>query len=570
MNRSARIHAIRPSWLAILALAAGMLAAALSSAASAAPGHAPAAAPPVAGAPVIAYAANAGSGDVSVLDLATLGELDRIAVGNGPGTLAVSPDASTAYVGLRNDDAVAVIDTATHSLVDTISAGIGSFPDGLALSPDGERLYVSNRFSASISVVDTASLGVVDTFAAISHPLSGSVTPDGARLYVPNWGDDSVQSIDTSSGASVRIPVGHRPVEARVSPDGAEVYVTNVDPGEVSVIDTASDTVVASFPVGSAFGVAFSPDGTSAYVPSAVGAPTYQGELVRIDTASRSPSGSVAIGALPNYVAADPAGETVLVPNRLDATVAVIDAASLTELGRIPVGATPLDVAYLGRPTICYELHDSPELGAPDLRFTRWAPAPGGTAEGLVDLRRQGDVMIAAMAGDPIPGIDVAVEQIPGGSMVQMLVVPSDDERPTYKGVTGSGAIVTTRYDTQSDALEVSVQRNGARVAEPVLLTAGGEMSPAEKITIVQVAVNHHSKHGIMTPGMAEAISTYLRRAQDDLARTPPRLSGVDRWLGFAQSVLRALDATTEAREPLPSYEMLIDDLQLIRDELGG
>jgi YVTN family beta-propeller protein len=63
-------------------------------------------------------AANAGSNDVSVIDIATNTVTATIPVGTNPLGVAVTPDGSKVYVANFGDDNVSVINTATKTAGD--------------------------------------------------------------------------------------------------------------------------------------------------------------------------------------------------------------------------------------------------------------------------------------------------------------------------------------------------------------------------------------------------------------------------------------------------------------------
>jgi len=68
----------------------------------------------------------------------------RIPVGRNPRGLALSPDGSKLYVATRLDDAIAVIDTATRSVVASIPMGA---PAELTAERRGERLFNGSEFA---------------------------------------------------------------------------------------------------------------------------------------------------------------------------------------------------------------------------------------------------------------------------------------------------------------------------------------------------------------------------------------------------------------------------------------
>jgi YVTN family beta-propeller protein len=149
-----------------------------------------------------------------------------------PQGLAVTPDGSKIYVASFGAEVVAVIDTATNTVTATIGVhspsegGLDeSVTHAVAVSPDGSRVYVTiaggvvngdgtdaRRFD-SVAVIDTATNTVIAAPAVGVNPLGVSVTPDGSRVYVTNWGDNNVSVIDTTTNTVIgAIATGVNPV----------------------------------------------------------------------------------------------------------------------------------------------------------------------------------------------------------------------------------------------------------------------------------------------------------------------------------------------------------------------
>ncbi len=89
-----------------------------------------------------------------------------------------------AYVTNQVSNSVSVIDTATNTVVATITAG--SSPIGVAITPDGARAYVANQIAGTVSVINTVSNTVVATITLGGSPFGVAITPDGTRAYVAN------------------------------------------------------------------------------------------------------------------------------------------------------------------------------------------------------------------------------------------------------------------------------------------------------------------------------------------------------------------------------------------------
>jgi YVTN family beta-propeller protein/autotransporter-associated beta strand protein len=188
---------------------------------------------------------------VSVINTATNTAVGSpIPVGAGPFGIAVTPNGSAVYVANNVGNSVSVIDTATKTVIATITAGIGTNPQGLAITPNGQFLYVANFASNTVSKISTASNTVVAVIATpvATEPGSLSVTPDGQFVYVTNQNAGSVTVISTSTDTLVGapIPVGTNPFGVSATPNGQFVFVTNFGSNNVFVINTATNTVTTA------------------------------------------------------------------------------------------------------------------------------------------------------------------------------------------------------------------------------------------------------------------------------------------------------------------------------------
>ena len=160
----------------------------------------------------------------------------------------VHPDGSRVYISASDDDAVQVLDTATDTIVNTIS--VGNDPWGVAVSPDGSRVYVANRLGDSVSVIDTTTDTVVATVSVGNDPRIPAVTPDGSRVYVTNRADDNLSVIDTATNTQITtLPIGDSPVAfgpfiGQVLRDDTPAVITLESPPNGLVTDQASQTLI--------------------------------------------------------------------------------------------------------------------------------------------------------------------------------------------------------------------------------------------------------------------------------------------------------------------------------------
>ncbi|HVX34479.1 MAG TPA: PKD domain-containing protein [Solirubrobacterales bacterium] len=251
------------------------------------------------------------SDEVSVLDTATNQLVRQIKVGDGPASVAVTPDGCYAYVADAVGESVSVVDLST---LDTVGEPIevGKMPYGIAITPDGGLACVTDREDDEVSVIDTATREKVADITVGTAPAGVAVSPDGKFAYVTLHGDDAVEVIDleTMSVVGKPIPVGTSPEGIELAPDGATAYVADSGSDEVSAIDTATGEVTPILLVEGEEprGIVVSPDGGRAFVVD------LRSESISvIETATAQVSRQIDLGAEPSEVAVSANGKTLYV-----------------------------------------------------------------------------------------------------------------------------------------------------------------------------------------------------------------------------------------------------------------
>jgi len=260
-------------------------------------------------------------GVVEILDTATNAVIAQIPTLPGPVGVVVAPDNSKAYVVNNNFNATAnllQIDLTSYSITNSIainSAGEGPFT--LAISPDGTQLYVTSNAGPGggpglFQVVNLASSAVTTALTLGDDPSGTAVTPNGAQVYVTNSDDGTVSVISTATAAiTATINVGNTPFGLAPSPGGSQMWVANTGDGTISVIDTATNTVVSTIQgIDNANSVGFTPDGVTAYVPNG-GTGDGNSTVSVIDVASQALTDTITVGNSPiglgNFVGTAPA-----------------------------------------------------------------------------------------------------------------------------------------------------------------------------------------------------------------------------------------------------------------------
>ena len=270
-----------------------------------------------------------------------------IPVGNNPGSVIISGDASTAWVANQSSHSVTRIDLTTNSVTATID--VGNVPAGLALTPDGQTLWVTNYSDGTVQPIDVATNQAGATIRVGNHPENLVITPDGRWLYVANQGSATVTPIDlTTTTARSEIPVQSAPFAIVASPDGGTVYVGSSG-STIVPIRTADNQALSPIAVsGQAYGLRAAPDGSTLWVTDS-GSDT----ATPVDTATGLSGKAVTVGNAASDIALTWDGATAFVACASDNTVVPFDTGTgkvgtpITTTGSYPlaIAITPLPVS---------------------------------------------------------------------------------------------------------------------------------------------------------------------------------------------------------------------------------
>jgi YVTN family beta-propeller protein len=123
---------------------------------------------------------------VSVIDLVSNTVIATIPVAFRPLDLAITPDGTRVYgLGSPGSSTVSIIDTATNTVIGAIPVGFNLY--SITIAPDGTRAYALSSPGQTIAVIDTSSNTVVDTITSLSCPanMAIAITP-----LIPKTKDD--------------------------------------------------------------------------------------------------------------------------------------------------------------------------------------------------------------------------------------------------------------------------------------------------------------------------------------------------------------------------------------------
>jgi YVTN family beta-propeller protein len=266
-----------------------------------------------------------------------------ITVGKCAEALVVSPDGRRVYVANGGPGTVSVIDTSTQTVTATVSLGSNSSPRAIGISPDGRYVYAAGYLGEAVSVIDTT-LSTPAVVATVSLGAAGSATgmsvsPDGSRIYIDDSFAPSVglQVLDASNPAaptllSSTVAASPTPYASAFKPGTSTLWTTDESAGTATPVDTSTSppTIGSALPVGiQPEGLAFTSDGRYAYVAA--------GDLIVVDTTT-SPASVVAdvptTGDGAEAVAITPDG-WVYAANFSSKSVTVLPVASFPQISSI-------------------------------------------------------------------------------------------------------------------------------------------------------------------------------------------------------------------------------------------
>jgi YVTN family beta-propeller protein len=146
-------------------------------------------------------------------------------VGQRPRVAVFSPDGRTLWVSSEIGGGVAIMDVATHKVLQTIHFEITGVPAdkiqpvGIRLTADGKRAFVALGPANRVAVVDAQTFQVKSYILVGQRVWQMAFTPDGKQLYTTNGVSGDVTVIDVERLAAVRsIKVGRYPWGVAIRP----------------------------------------------------------------------------------------------------------------------------------------------------------------------------------------------------------------------------------------------------------------------------------------------------------------------------------------------------------------
>jgi YVTN family beta-propeller protein len=158
------------------------------------------------------------------------------------------PTKNHLYVTSSSLNSVAIIDTTTLAMVDTVL--VGSNPTGLAFSESGDKLYIATSGASFIDVLDTSSLEIVESLSIPQKPFDLEMGCNGILYATSTSQSVDIMRIDTNTGDylgdfSNGVSI-YRYGLLKVSPDKQYLYFGNrgLSPGTLARYDISGSSPI--------------------------------------------------------------------------------------------------------------------------------------------------------------------------------------------------------------------------------------------------------------------------------------------------------------------------------------
>jgi YVTN family beta-propeller protein len=244
---------------------------------------------------------------------------------DGPHNITVAPDGKSYYITVAHGTPFGSLwkmDIATDSLLG--KAQVELFPTTISLTPDGQYAFVANSDfygdhprTNVVSVIHTPTMSKITDMPACDMPHGVKVNHRGTRVYVSCMHSDEILQLDVATLAISRrakTGAGHA-MTASVPPQHSPA-----SPATANADQECSPTFVS-----------VSPDDARLYVACNYGNTLQVWDANGLKRIKEIPVGKGAYNVEPS-----PDGKVIIVTNKKDQSVSLIDAASLAEVARIP------------------------------------------------------------------------------------------------------------------------------------------------------------------------------------------------------------------------------------------
>jgi YVTN family beta-propeller protein len=183
---------------------------------------------------------------VAVIDTITRKIVQSISLkGMKPRRISLEPEGGQVWVGLDDSPLVAIINTRTNSLAGTVKVGDGLH--NIAFVPGKHLAYVTNSKANSVSVIDTKKLARIRDISVGTAPVPVAYSDASRLIYVASINDTAISVIDPGKHRVVSsIPTEPGVVALRFAPGGRFGFIVNQITSKVSILDASTNKIIAN------------------------------------------------------------------------------------------------------------------------------------------------------------------------------------------------------------------------------------------------------------------------------------------------------------------------------------
>lgn len=170
------------------------------------------------------FVVNTGDGTVSLVDIASMKEIERHKVGPRPYGIAVSRDGQTVAVGIEDDECVKFYALPDFKLKGKTAIG-KMFNDHIVLTNDGKDIVVANYYSDDIVGINIETMKESFRIKDLSAPHVVRYGPLGKYVYVTCKKATGVAVVDLTERKLVKFyPLTVNPRSLAFAPDETKIF----------------------------------------------------------------------------------------------------------------------------------------------------------------------------------------------------------------------------------------------------------------------------------------------------------------------------------------------------------
>lgn len=189
---------------------------------------------------------------ISVIDVASAKEINRVKLLDGWLGLTIAPDGNHVYVGMAGQAKVqeltlgsdgAIAPARQFDAVPNVASKGRSFIGDVAVSPDGRFLYAADLYLNSIAVINLQSGRLIEKWRSGRRPYRILVHPDSKSYFVTSWADAALYHYDANNGALLgTLRLGAHPTDLVWSNKPAPAEEGNETPYAARIFVAAANT----------------------------------------------------------------------------------------------------------------------------------------------------------------------------------------------------------------------------------------------------------------------------------------------------------------------------------------